>query len=125
MLFVGLAWAERDSCMAVPAFSDWTKTIPHPYHPASDRAKAIKRGHKALKLGMTLEQVHSLMPQPDWSEDELRKGCTWYYATKLASDGESFKSLTVRFGGDVVNGVGTAGLSFSEHSRSKHSRPKI
>ena len=109
--------------MAVPSFSDWTKTVSHPYRPATDRAKAIKRGHKALKLGMTLEQVHSLMPQPDWSEDEL-KGCTWYYATKLASDGESFKSVNVRFGeNNVVNGLGTAGFSFSEHSRFKHSRP--
>ena len=118
MLFFGpLLRAQSDGCMGVPIFSDWTKTKSHPYRPASDRAKGIQRGYKVLKLGMKLEQARSLIPQPDWAEDGW-KGCTWHYATSLASDGWGVRSVTVRFGGDVVNGLGKEDVSVSQHPRS-------
>jgi hypothetical protein len=99
--------------MGVPAFSSWIKTKSRPYRPASARAKAIERGYKTLKLGMTLEQARALMPEPDWAEDGW-KGCTWHYATSLATNQKAVKSVPVRFGGDLVNGLGKESFSLSQ-----------
>ena len=107
--------------MGIPSFSEWVKTKSGSYRPPADRAKAIRRGHTALQLGMTLERALSLMPEPDWAEDGL-KGCTWHYATSLAADGESEQSLTVRFSGTVVNSLGNERLSVSVHSKSPQYR---
>lgn len=98
--------AQRGGCMGIRGFSSWAGTSSFPYRPASGRDRAVRLGFKQLKLGMTLEQVNSLIPQPDWAESEL-KGCTWYYAKKVKSDGLRGKGLTVRFGSErTVNGLG-------------------
>src|SRR5580658_2108589 len=107
--------------MNIPSFSMWKEGKSFPYRPASDRAKEIHRAYKKLKLGMTSAQATSLMPQPDWAEESW-KGCTWHFATRVASDGEGAKSIAVRFGPErTVSGLGEYNLSFSKSSKSSRS----
>lgn len=113
VLFGTTMCSASEGCMGIPGFLEWSGKETHPYRPTADRAKAIKKGYKALKLGMTLEQARSTMPQPDWAESDW-KGCTWHFATRLDADGESEKSTTVRFGGNVINGLGHETFSVSK-----------
>lgn len=110
--------AQSNACMNIPSFSTWKEGKSFPHRPAPDRAKEVHQAYKKLKLGMTLEQATFLMPQPDWAEESW-KGCTWHYATKVASDGQSGKSITVRFGSErTVNGLGEYNLLFSNSPKS-------
>jgi len=112
------------ACMGVQPFSKWAEGRASVYHAQPYRAEAIKKGHKKLKLGMSLQEANSIMPPPDWAEDSW-KGCTWYYALMVGSDNVTSEALGVRFNAEgAVNGLSKNGIVMSESSaKDKHSIP--
>jgi len=97
--------------MGVEHFSQWANAQTFPYKPSSTRAKAIRRGHKRLRLGMSVERVKERMPEPDWSV-ETEQGCVWKYATEMSgktlSDHGHYKAISVRFSDDnIVREIGS------------------
>jgi hypothetical protein len=104
------AQTQYAGCMGAASFSQWASANTFPYRPSSKRAKAIRRGRKRLNLGMTLEQVRNLMPEPDWSTESIQ-GCVWKYATEMASetpfDHGRDDAVSVGFRDNIVREIGS------------------
>jgi hypothetical protein len=78
--------AERDfhvGCMGVRSFFEWSQAQAFPYKVSRQKSGAIRNGFKRLDLGLSLDRVRALSPEPDWAV-ETRQGCVWKYVLKMS-----------------------------------------